>query len=178
MVTYSQREYMPGGRAGMIAGGSGITPMFQVAQGILRNPYDATKVFLIYANVAEDDILLRKEFDAWARDHRARFKVWLSATADVTEACSLGHSEKSGLSLLAGLDSPAAVLLQRLVRPHGSGCICSACARASGHLQSCIPCRTMPTSTECWCGELSAHPAGVLRPGEAASRVDGRRGVC
>jgi len=59
----------------MIAGGSGITPMFQVAQGILRNPYDATKVFLIYANVTEEDILLRKEFDAWARDHRARFKV-------------------------------------------------------------------------------------------------------
>lgn len=59
----------------MIAGGSGITPMFQVAQGILRNPYDATIVFLIYANVAEEDILLRKEFDKWARDHRARFKV-------------------------------------------------------------------------------------------------------
>ena len=55
--------------------------MFQVAQGILRNPYDATKVFLIYANVAEEDILLRKEFDAWARDHRARFKVRLSVTA-------------------------------------------------------------------------------------------------
>ncbi len=59
----------------MIAGGSGITPMFQVAQGILRNPYDQTKVFLIYANVSEEDILLRKEFDKWARDHRARFKV-------------------------------------------------------------------------------------------------------
>ena len=62
----------------MIAGGSGITPMFQVAQGILRNPLDATKVFLIYANVTEEDILLRKELDAWARDHRARFKVCFS----------------------------------------------------------------------------------------------------
>ena len=59
----------------MIAGGSGITPMFQVAQGILRNPYDATNVFLIYANVAEEDILLRTELDQWAWDHRARFKV-------------------------------------------------------------------------------------------------------
>jgi predicted ferric reductase len=62
----------------MIAGGSGITPMYQVAQGILRNPLDATKVFLIYANVTEEDILLRKELDAWARDHRARFKVCFS----------------------------------------------------------------------------------------------------
>ena len=62
----------------MIAGGSGITPMFQVAQGILRNPLDATKVFLVYANVTEEDILLRRELDAWARDHRARFKVYFS----------------------------------------------------------------------------------------------------
>ena len=55
-----------------------------MAQGILRNPYDATKVFLIYANVTEEDILLRKEFDAWARDHRARFKVWQSVIADIS----------------------------------------------------------------------------------------------
>jgi NAD(P)H-flavin reductase len=59
----------------MIAGGSGITPMFQVAQGILRDPRDVTKVFLIYANVTEEDILLRKELEGWARDHPAHFKV-------------------------------------------------------------------------------------------------------
>lgn len=53
--------------------------MYQVAQAILRNPYDATKIFLIYANLTEEDILLRKELDAWARDHRARFQVCISA---------------------------------------------------------------------------------------------------
>ena len=88
------------GRAGMIAGGSGITPMFQVAQGILRNPYDATKVFLIYANVAEDDILLRKEFDAWARDHRARFKVHLSAFDPCKRPFPLDNTGKSAVSPL------------------------------------------------------------------------------
>ena len=65
----------------MIAGGSGITPMYQVAQAILRDPHDITKVFLIYANVSEDDILLRKEFDAWAQDHGKRFKVAIIATS-------------------------------------------------------------------------------------------------
>ena len=59
----------------MVAGGSGITPMFQVASAILRNPWDATKVFLVYANVAERDILLREQLDAWARTERARFQV-------------------------------------------------------------------------------------------------------
>ena len=53
----------------MIAGGSGITPMYQVANAILKNRYDTTHVSLIYANVTEDDILLRQELDAWAKMH-------------------------------------------------------------------------------------------------------------
>lgn len=51
----------------MIAGGSGITPMYQVANAILKNRRDTTHVSLIYANVTEQDILLREELDAWAR---------------------------------------------------------------------------------------------------------------
>ena len=72
--------YSNAAHTGMIAGGSGITPMYQVAQAILRDPHDFTKIFLIYANVSEDDILLRKEFDAWAQDHCKRFKVAVGAT--------------------------------------------------------------------------------------------------
>ncbi|KAJ8646496.1 hypothetical protein MRB53_008244 [Persea americana] len=54
-------KYQPGQvRAfGMLAGGSGITPMFQVARAILENPNDSTKVHLIYANVTFEDILLK-----------------------------------------------------------------------------------------------------------------------
>ncbi|CAI9302737.1 unnamed protein product [Lactuca saligna] len=46
-------RYQPGQvRAfGMIAGGSGITPMFQVVRAVLENPSDKTKVHLVYANV-------------------------------------------------------------------------------------------------------------------------------
>ncbi|KAJ9693676.1 hypothetical protein PVL29_009568 [Vitis rotundifolia] len=49
---------------GMLAGGSGITPMFQVARAILENPKDKTKVHLIYANVTFEDILLKPP-EAW-----------------------------------------------------------------------------------------------------------------
>ena len=59
----------------MIAGGSGITPMFQVCQAILRNPYDSTKIWLVYANATEEDILLREKLDEWARHEAVRFKV-------------------------------------------------------------------------------------------------------
>ncbi|EPZ32751.1 Oxidoreductase, FAD-binding domain-containing protein [Rozella allomycis CSF55] len=48
---------------GMIAGGSGITPMYQIIQYILSNGTDRTKISLIFANVSEEDILLRKELD-------------------------------------------------------------------------------------------------------------------
>ncbi|KAK4431983.1 NADH--cytochrome reductase 1 [Sesamum alatum] len=71
-------KYQPGQvRAfGMIAGGSGITPMFQVARAILENPNDKTKVHLIYANVTVDDILLKDELDILAKSYPDRFKVY------------------------------------------------------------------------------------------------------
>ncbi|KAF5475716.1 hypothetical protein F2P56_007492 [Juglans regia] len=71
-------KYQPGQvRAfGMLAGGSGITPMFQVARAILENPKDRTKVHLIYANVTEEDILLKEELDGLATNYPDRFKVY------------------------------------------------------------------------------------------------------
>ncbi|KAL0453373.1 UNVERIFIED_CONTAM: NADH--cytochrome reductase 1 [Sesamum latifolium] len=71
-------KYQPGQvRAfGMLAGGSGITPMFQVARAILENPSDQTKVHLIYANVTYDDILLKDELDGLAKNYPERFKVY------------------------------------------------------------------------------------------------------
>ena len=55
---------------GMIAGGTGITPMLQVIREIIRNPADKTEVHLIFSNHAEEDILLRKEIDEIASKHK------------------------------------------------------------------------------------------------------------
>ncbi|GAB4844858.1 Nitrate reductase [NADH] 1 [Ancistrocladus abbreviatus] len=60
----------------MIAGGTGITPIYQIIQAILKDPEDATEMYLVYANRTEDDILLREELDAWAKEHEKRLKVW------------------------------------------------------------------------------------------------------
>lgn len=60
---------------GMIAGGTGITPMLQIIRAIAKNPNDKTRVDLIYANVKEDDILLRKELDDLVKEHPSRFGV-------------------------------------------------------------------------------------------------------
>lgn len=57
-------------RFGMIAGGTGITPMLQVCQAIRRGRKDGdkTEVDLIFANVNEEDILLREDLDALAKE--------------------------------------------------------------------------------------------------------------
>ncbi|KAJ1812740.1 NADH-cytochrome b5 reductase [Coemansia sp. RSA 2598] len=54
---------------GMIAGGTGITPMYQVIQHILENPEDKTQIKVVFANVNEDDILLKEQLDKWAAEH-------------------------------------------------------------------------------------------------------------
>jgi len=46
----------------LVAGGTGITPMYQLARAIFSNPNDKTKVTLVFGNVSEGDILLKKEF--------------------------------------------------------------------------------------------------------------------
>jgi len=55
---------------GMIAGGTGITPMLQVVKAILRgrSSGDKTEVDLIFANVNEEDILLKQDLDKLARE--------------------------------------------------------------------------------------------------------------
>ncbi|XP_011046470.1 PREDICTED: NADH--cytochrome b5 reductase 1-like isoform X2 [Populus euphratica] len=71
-------DYKPGQvRAfGMIAGGSGITPMFQLTRAILENPKDKTIVHLIYANTTFEDILLKEDLDDFASKFPDRFKVY------------------------------------------------------------------------------------------------------
>jgi cytochrome-b5 reductase len=60
----------------MVAGGTGITPMYQLLRAIFKNPEDKTKVTLVYGNVSEDDILLKKELQDLENTYPQRFKVF------------------------------------------------------------------------------------------------------
>lgn len=68
-------DYQPNQYSAMtfIAGGSGITPIYQLTRAILDNPNDKTKIALLYANNSEEDILLKNEFDDLAQKHPGRF---------------------------------------------------------------------------------------------------------
>lgn len=55
---------------GMIAGGTGITPMLQIIRAIIRGrpDGDVTQVDLIFANVTAEDILLKEDLDALTKE--------------------------------------------------------------------------------------------------------------
>mmetsp|Transcript_30076 Transcript_30076/g.44973 ORF Transcript_30076/g.44973 Transcript_30076/m.44973 type:complete len:265 (-) Transcript_30076:12-806(-) len=60
---------------GMLAGGTGLTPMLQVVTAALRDPGDTCKFTLLYANKTEDDILCRDLLEEAAAASGGGFKV-------------------------------------------------------------------------------------------------------
>lgn len=88
---------------GMVAGGTGITPMLQIVRAIVRGRADGdnTEVDLIFANVTPQDILLKEDLDTLTKeDSRIRVHFVLDkppegwtggvgyVTADMITVCS------------------------------------------------------------------------------------------
>ncbi|KAI2640962.1 oxidoreductase NAD-binding domain-containing protein [Xylaria nigripes] len=60
----------------LVAGGTGITPMYQLIRSIFSNPDDKTKVTLVFGNVSEEDILLKKELAEIENTYPQRFRAF------------------------------------------------------------------------------------------------------
>lgn len=60
----------------LIGGGTGITPLYQLCRAIFNNPNDKTKVTLVFGNVGEEDILLRKELAELENTYPQRFRAF------------------------------------------------------------------------------------------------------
>ena len=52
-----------------IAGGSGLTPMLQIAYAMAKDPTIKTDTTLIYANTSVGDIILKDVLDGMAQQH-------------------------------------------------------------------------------------------------------------
>ncbi len=91
-------------RFGMIAGGTGITPMLQIMNAVLRDePNSSVTVSLLYANQTEDDILVRKELEDAVSRFRGRFRLhytvdrppeeggWIYSTGFITKEMIMDH---------------------------------------------------------------------------------------
>ncbi|KAF7558773.1 hypothetical protein G7046_g5390 [Stylonectria norvegica] len=60
----------------LVAGGTGITPMYQLIRAIFNNPEDKTKVSLIFGNVTKEDILLKSKFEELENTYPQRFRAF------------------------------------------------------------------------------------------------------
>jgi len=97
-----QMKYTPNmvREIGMLAGGTGITPMLQIIRAILKDPEDTTKVTLIYANISHNDILLREDLEGLAARYPEKLELhfvverapegWTGEIGFITEAMIRG----------------------------------------------------------------------------------------
>mmetsp|Transcript_47258 Transcript_47258/g.145547 ORF Transcript_47258/g.145547 Transcript_47258/m.145547 type:complete len:330 (+) Transcript_47258:80-1069(+) len=100
---------------GMLAGGTGLTPMLQVVTAALRDTGDTCKFTLVYANKTEDDILCRDLLEEAARTSGGRFALHYTLdfppegwkhkagfiTAEMIKECLPGPSDET-LVLMCG----------------------------------------------------------------------------
>jgi cytochrome-b5 reductase len=87
-LTYLEKKFS---KIAMIAGGTGITPFYQILQAANENK-DTCEFYLIFANKSTKDILLKEELDELYRTQN--FKFHLFYTIDRHEECwhgGVGH---------------------------------------------------------------------------------------
>ncbi|KAL1868335.1 hypothetical protein Plec18167_008260 [Paecilomyces lecythidis] len=60
----------------LLAGGAGITPIYQLVRGILKNPDDRTTITLVVGVNREEDRLLKEELDGYAKRFPDRFSYF------------------------------------------------------------------------------------------------------
>lgn len=82
-------------KVGMVAGGSGITPMLQLIRAIFDNPKDQTQVWLIFCNHSVEHIIARQQLEELERNFPQRFRlhhvIKLEEGTDALDSCSIGR---------------------------------------------------------------------------------------
>ncbi|KAH7958081.1 hypothetical protein HPB51_027932 [Rhipicephalus microplus] len=81
-------------RLGLVAAGSGVTPMLQLLRHLLADNVDRTTVMMIDVNSNEQDIIARQELDDYAKNHAA-----FSATPETQNREGAKEKEKTAPTL-------------------------------------------------------------------------------
>ncbi|XP_077541547.1 NADH-cytochrome b5 reductase 2-like [Haemaphysalis longicornis] len=62
-------------RLGLVAAGTGVTPMLQLLRHILSDDIDQTRVYMIDVNTSDKDIIARLELDEYAKGFDHQFSI-------------------------------------------------------------------------------------------------------
>lgn len=101
----------------MIAGGAGITPMYQLVRGILTNPADSTRITLVWGVNTDEDIFLRDQLAKLEESYPGRLKtVYVVAQPDAQSPHQRGYVtrkvlEQAGVSAAAETSKDTKVFL-------------------------------------------------------------------
>ena len=76
-------------QVGLVAGGTGIAPLYQLLQILLRD--DTSVISILSINKREEDILLKAELDELARKHPSRIRVTYSLTDEIKPGYESGR---------------------------------------------------------------------------------------
>ena len=114
---------------GLVAGGQGITPCYQLLRGILRNPGDSTRVTLVWGVNTEADIVLDRALHDLQTQHPGRLTVKYvvsqpsgtsaveyskgRVTSEVLKAAGVAQSSGVGKIFLSGPPAMEKALLAR-----------------------------------------------------------------
>ncbi|CEF61033.1 Oxidoreductase FAD/NAD(P)-binding domain and Flavoprotein pyridine nucleotide cytochrome reductase domain and NADH:cytochrome b5 reductase (CBR) family and Oxidoreductase, FAD-binding domain and Ferredoxin reductase-type FAD-binding domain and Riboflavin synthase-like beta-barrel domain-containing protein [Strongyloides ratti] len=71
----TQKKIVNFSELAMIAGGSGITPMYQLIKCILNDKNDKTKITLLYSNKKLEDIIHREKLEEFEKQHSDKFHL-------------------------------------------------------------------------------------------------------
>jgi len=91
---------------GMIAGGTGITPIYQILQAAHKNK-DISSFFLIFANRTTDDILLKNELEDFVKSQNFAFKLYFTVDRDWPEDWNGGKGFITQEMLEVNLPAPS-----------------------------------------------------------------------
>ena len=125
----------------MIAGGTGITPCYQVLAAILRDPEDKTTVRLLFANRTPDDILARDVLEELAAKHPDRFMLNFTVDKVPSEDDNVSPSDeknsKSAWKGHVGFVTPA--MTKASLFPASEDTVCLMCGPPVMLEKACIP---------------------------------------
>jgi cytochrome-b5 reductase len=92
---------------GMVGGGTGITPLYQVIRAICEDDKDETRISLVYGNRSQSDIMLREKIDAFARKVPHKLKVYYTLDQpDESWNGGRGHITKDMLKEMMPVPGP------------------------------------------------------------------------
>jgi cytochrome-b5 reductase len=106
---------------GLIAGGTGVLPLYALIQEILSNPQETTRISLLYAARTKGELLLKKQLDALMRRHPQSFRVeycveerpwwpWAGWTGRITKEMVQENMPRPGRGVTIAVAGPLPML--------------------------------------------------------------------